>query len=952
MTRELPVTMRFSLRRWLYDKRYYIIAFFMPAIILFAAYAVFGVHPFGDESVLVLDLNGQYVYYHENMRDILHGDGSPFISWSRNLSGEIMGIYAYYLASPFVFIVMLLPRSMITESLLIMQLCKVGTAAVTFCWYLQASRRSKPLTAMIFSVMYALMAYMIVQLMNPMWLDGLIYLPVICRGIEKLIDEKRMLPFIIPLALMFMAHFYIGWMIAIFTGFYFFCYYFSIRQDSRFSFRHFVLSGLRYVSGGIIAAVCASWVLIPLYFSLKLGKFEFTDPKFEWKTQFDFIDFFRNLLPNMYDTCRPEGSPVVYCGVITLILLPLYFMNRRITLRRKIGTGLILLALILSMYVSNIDIAWHGFQVPNWLPYRYSFMLSFILLVAAAEAFDNIRGIRIGQIGGVMFGLIVYILMIDKQKLENANVITAIWYSILFTSVYCLILYCYRKQKSVTLGVTISLAIFLTAEMFCSTLYTLVAIDEDVTYSKYSGYNDYITLGRDTVQKIYEKDSGLYRIESDYHRTVNDAMAFGSFGISHSSSTLNAKPIQFLRKLGFSYGGHYIKYKGATYVSDAVLGIKYVMEKSNVGDDEKIAESKSYDKLLLTNSDGKYIFDVYENPYALPIAFMADNAAAECELSSNDYPFDNQNKLLSSLLSERKENYFHRLEVDDMVPENVKSSTYGAHTRYTTEVEGKNSQIEFLVTAANNNMIYMFMPSSYERRANLWLNKEFLDYYYEGGNMVIQTLGRFEPGEQFSLICTIANDKNEVLFKDKQFYWLDEEKFRQAVEELKKHPLEIELFEEDHLKGTITAEKDGIMFTTITNEPGWTIYVDGVKTEPVELYEALIGVPLTAGTHTVEMKFFPKGLAIGIRLSIAGLLCLVLIVILERGSRKKTAALPVAAANNADAAYNAASNAASDLPAEEEKDSSEAVSDEENTGESAAADEGEETEISGETDDE
>lgn len=108
------------------SKRSYIAAFFIPALLLFAAYAVFGVHPFGDMSVLVLDLNGQYVYYFENLRDVLHGNGSPFISWSRNLSGEIMGMFAYYLASPFTLIPMLLPRSMMTESLLIMQLCKVG----------------------------------------------------------------------------------------------------------------------------------------------------------------------------------------------------------------------------------------------------------------------------------------------------------------------------------------------------------------------------------------------------------------------------------------------------------------------------------------------------------------------------------------------------------------------------------------------------------------------------------------------------------------------------------------------------------------------------------------------------------------------------------------------------------------------------------------------------------
>ena len=52
------------------SKRSYIFAFFIPALLLFAAYACFGVHPFGDMSVLVLDLNGQYVYYFENLRDI------------------------------------------------------------------------------------------------------------------------------------------------------------------------------------------------------------------------------------------------------------------------------------------------------------------------------------------------------------------------------------------------------------------------------------------------------------------------------------------------------------------------------------------------------------------------------------------------------------------------------------------------------------------------------------------------------------------------------------------------------------------------------------------------------------------------------------------------------------------------------------------------------------------
>ena len=50
-------------------------------------------------------------------------------NWSRNLSGEFMGIIGYYLASPFTLIVMLLPEKFMLSSLLIMQLCKVGAAA-------------------------------------------------------------------------------------------------------------------------------------------------------------------------------------------------------------------------------------------------------------------------------------------------------------------------------------------------------------------------------------------------------------------------------------------------------------------------------------------------------------------------------------------------------------------------------------------------------------------------------------------------------------------------------------------------------------------------------------------------------------------------------------------------------------------------------------------------------
>lgn len=874
---------------FLKSKRSYFFAFIIPALILLGAYAAFKVWPIGDMSVLVLDLNGQYVYYFEHLRDIVHGKGSPFISWSRNLTGELMGIYAYYLASPFTVIPMLLPRSAMTEALLIMQLCKVGTASVTFNFYLRRSKGCKSSTALVFGMLYSLMGYMVVQLMNPMWLDGLIYLPLIVYGIEKIIDRNSWTGFIIPLALMYMANFYIGWMITFFSVIYFIYYYFAGKKEYTFSVKSFLFAGIKFAVGGIVAAAAACWVLLPLYHSLKLGKFDFSTPNYELKTQFEFTDFFKNLLPNTYDTCRPEGSPVVYCGVLTVILIPLFFLNGKIRFRHKAGMSGLLAAVLASMYLSTADIAWHGFQVPNWLPYRYSFTFSFVLLVMAAMTFERLEGITVKDIGVTAFGLMAYVFYVGKQDFDGVTLVLTVWYTVVFTLVYSIFLRYIKLSNRVTRAVlTFIMGLFVVGELFGSSLSTMHAINSDVTYSKHSGYNRIITLARDTVSKIYAADSfdggGAYRIEKNYHRTVNDPMVIGSYGISHSSSTLNSGPIQFLRRLGFSYGGHYIRYKGSTYVSDAVLGIKYVMEKGS-SEDEALPVNKHYDDLLLENRDSKDVFAVYENPYALPVAFMADRSVLGVTFES-DNPFNNQNTLMSHLVSNEETEYFKRITVSGTFPENARQSSYGAHTKYTPIEEGKNCHIEYILNAPTDDMIYMYLPSSYERQVNLWLNKEFLDYYFENGKMVIQTLGRFEEGEEISLIVTVTEDKKEVLFKDKLFYYLDEEKFAEDIEKLRQGGLRMTSFEEDHITGTITAEKDGIMFTTVSWEPGWTIKVDGAVVTPVKVCDALIGVELSAGEHEIEMTFFPAGLKAGIIISIAAVIIVIIIAVTEKRTDK------------------------------------------------------------------
>ena len=75
-----------------------LLCFGIPVVIMYLIYLMMEIHPFGNGSVLVLDLNAQYVYFYEALRDFVWEDNSLLYSFSRQLGGEFMGIYAYYLA--------------------------------------------------------------------------------------------------------------------------------------------------------------------------------------------------------------------------------------------------------------------------------------------------------------------------------------------------------------------------------------------------------------------------------------------------------------------------------------------------------------------------------------------------------------------------------------------------------------------------------------------------------------------------------------------------------------------------------------------------------------------------------------------------------------------------------------------------------------------------------------
>ena len=245
-------------------------------------------------------------------------------------------------------------------------------------------------------------------------------------------------------------------------------------------------------------------------------------------------------------------------------------------------------------------------------------------------------------------------------------------------------------------------------------------------------------------------------------------MALRLYGVSHSSSTLNADAIAYLKEMGYSTGSHWTRYVSPILSTDSILGIKYVIQdnENNYG-------------LTQIGSVGELF--IYENEHAMPVCFPVSSGytAYDAELEREN-PFDLQNRMLSAMVGSDEVIEFYRpLRSEDVeiVFENVAQKQYGeGYMKYYIEETGRNSHIEFLVPGQENMTLYAAFPSSYPRKVNIWINREWYNTYLSSStDDGIIPLGKYAEGEQVSLIMTILSKEDnkgsgEVFLRDKLFY--------------------------------------------------------------------------------------------------------------------------------------------------------------------------------------
>lgn len=849
-----------------------VMSFLAPALILLAAYAKMGLYPFGDKSILIMDMSGNFVDYFAQLRHVVQGDSSIFYSWSKALGGSYIGIFAFSVSSPLSLITLLFPENMLTTAILVINVIKIGLAGLTFCLYLKYIFKKNDLSLVIFSLFYGLIAYSIAFSMCIMWLDGVIWLPVVLIGIEKLISKNKPILLIVSLFILFISSYYISYMVGIFSVIYFIYRY--LTEYSHMGAKLFIIRFSKFIISAVVSAGLAAWFLLPVLYSLRQGKMDTLKYVFTLNNNFTLIDLSTKFFIGSYDSITSSGLPGIFCGTIVLILVPGYFFIKSISLREKLLSAIIIGFMILSFYFTSINVAWHVFQFPNWFPYRYSFIFSFFLLYIAYKAFTQIREIPLNAyISSIaLFSLVaLFILKIKYPFLISKYIYLTFFFLIL----YIIILNILKHQLEQTKAQNkINIALILTCLLFVAVLEMVMntrayvnCLDKEFHYIENSSYTDFNKKLEPLVEKAKSSEKTFFRLEKTFERSKNDAIGLNYNGISHYSAAYDRNVNSFLKKLGFSQDHFWSSYYGSTIFTDSLLGVKYILSETPLN---------SYYTPVESNEN----ITMYQNPYALSLGFMADDSLLGVELKDKEH-LQNQNNILKAI-TKTNNDYFVGINDIQTITENLTIESKVDFATYTKN-SAKEAYVAFKFDAPADNPIYASFPRDYREACELFVNSVSKGIVFAAGETINNIyVGTFNKGELIEIKLVL---KNSTLTIQKKFIcYIDMPLYEKAIDSIKQNQLNITHYNNTKVEGTVKVTDKTLLFTSIPFDEGWTIKVDGKKVPAQRFADTLMCIKLPVGAHKIEMSYLPQGLTYGSIVSITTftLLCASMIFVKQK----------------------------------------------------------------------
>lgn len=882
-----------------------VMAWAIPTLIMLFIFFLKSIYPFGNRSFLYMDMYHQYMPFFSELYDKIREGSSLGYTWNVGIGSNFLALYTYYLACPLHFLGALVPKAHIMEFLSYLVVCKVGLCGLTACLYLQRRFQTRSVSCVLFSCFYALSGFMAAYNWNIMWLDPVILLPLILLGLERLVKEGRCGLYCVALALCIYTNFYLSIMVCVFLVLYFLALLVSEKCSVKI-LGNFTLFSL--LAGGMAAVL-----LVPEVCALWATDFGHSSFPAEMKTYFSVLE---ELARHCFCVSAERGLdhwPNIYCGAAVFLLLPLYAVNPGIPLRRRFAHLALAGFMLISFGVNMLDFLWHGFNYPDSLPGRQTFLYIFLILVMCYECFLHLRDLEPKYILYSYLGTVVFLLC-GQRFVEHEDFSWEVWLgTLLFATVYAVLLHFYRTRvEGITIGERVVGVIGgqrtegiasgeqsegsvdrgrmeETVSGECGTpspsqmrkqrewrkllaLLALIAVvlesgintyDTSVGTTSRSAYlgqlENYRELYALALQRETDRgNNGIFRMEKFARTTKNDGTLAGYPTASVFSSTMNSTVANLYERLGMRHSKVYYAYDGATAFLSALLNINYLYgenaEENTEEEDGEDREIQSEECSLFSLVDARGAVSLYACEATLPFGYVAPTGYDLPEGYKGE-PLKLQNEMVELL---------------------------GVEGRLFQQAKCEKKGDKVTLTAQEDGHYYMMLTGSGTKKIAMTgaLERKYADLKIYS----VLYVGYLEKGDTVNF----ANDDEDDETPEFQLkaWRMDEEVLAGALDVLGERHLEEVACDSTHVSGTLELAEAGRLILSIPYEKGWRIRVNGEEREPALVGECLMALDLEPGSYRIELEYEPYGLRQGILLSAVSILLFGVVMLLRRRKEK------------------------------------------------------------------
>lgn len=837
-----------QIKRFAHSKAFpYIVAFGLPFLICVIICIGNGVYPFGDNCILHIDMYHQYCPFFTEFLNKLQTGGSLQYSWNLGLGSDFVSLYAYYLASPLNFLILLCPKSHVIEFMTLLIILKISTSGLTFFLYIRhhykligkdgRMHKNQMIPALVFSTAYALSGFVAAYSWDIMWMDCIALFPLIMIGLERLVQEKKAGLYYITLALCIFCNYYISIMICIFLVFAFALLFFSQKKGKGGAI-------FRFGWYSLLAGASSAILLLPEIAVLSVsGSAEGGFPK--------TAEFYFNILAELGRgaavTSVYTGNdhwPNLYAGAFSLFLVWIYVLNRRISWKEKVPRIAMLVFFLVSFAENQLDYIWHGMHFPQALPGRQSFLYSFVLLSMGFAAVRKRKGTRIWHIAVAAIVSMALLLVAgwygDETVTEPVSLVITALFICVYAVAFVLTKITGKKKRQVFTEFAVFVAV---AELAINMAVTGFGTTSRVAYTeKQSDYEKLLEMAKEDNE---ETGSGFYRVEDTGRKTKNDDSLYGYASATIFSSLMNLDVSHLFQSLFMEGGKNFYCYNGATPLSSSLFSVKYMLS-------DNALEESPYRTLV--GGSGKSF--LYRNNFSLPLGFVMDEQAiADWNVSTADR-MASLNSFASALGAEGQMLY---------------------PATYVTDANAGDTTIDI----AEDGYYYADYESCTSDTLTVNRSDGWTKQYSKTSHRYLIELGECKAGDEIHIL----NSNMESI--EFEVYQLNEKVVQQAFDALNAQTMQLTDMTDRKIEGKIQVQNAGRLVLSVPADEGWTLYVDGKETEIEPLADALVGVHLEKGSHTIKLCYTTPGVKEGAGFSLGAVVLFMISAYVSTRIRRK-----------------------------------------------------------------